>query len=204
MYKEAFTKLELAEVATVLDRLNPEFGGIVFDPLETTVMALDIPFYPGFRLLDIADYSQQPPRRRFAVYSPSRHFLINFSNEPIYAFNRELPIALDENNAADYARFFFNHVRGRHGRFIIVESVDDINWKNDPPIAARRAISKMIEPVMLEKVDEKGNYHLRACMIFKDSLFRSKVKIKPDGLVSLSDEELLVEDIPVLDDTLGQ
>lgn len=204
MYKEAFTKLELAETATILDKLNPEFEGVVFDPLETTILAQNIPFYPGFRLLDIADHSQQPPRRRFAVYSLSRHFIINFSNEPIYAFNRDLPIQLDENNVGDYVRFFFNYVRGKHGRFIIVESVDDINWKNDPPLAARRAIGRMIAPVTLEKTDEKGHHHLRACMIFKDSLFKSAVRVEPNGLISLSDEELLVEDIPVLDDALGQ
>lgn len=204
MYREAFVKLELAEAATILDKLNPAFEGVVFDPLETTILAQETPFYPGFRLLDIADHSQQPARRRFAVYSPERHFIINFSNEPIYAFNRALPVALDENNIADYVRFFFSHVRGRHGRFLVVENVDDINWKNDPPLTARRAVAKMIAPVALERIDEKGHYHLRACMIFKDSLFRSMVRVEPTGLVSLSDEELLVEDIPVFDDTLGQ
>lgn len=204
MYKEAFSKLELAEVATIMDKLGPELEGAVFDPLETTVLAQDITFYPGYRLLDIADHSQQPPRRRFVIYSPARHFIVDFSNEPIYAFNRELPIALNESNIDDYVRFFFNHVRGRHGRFIIVEGIDDINWKNDPPMTARRAIGKMIAPVTLERIDEKGHYHLRVCIIFKDSLFRSAVRVEPSGLVSLSDEELLVEDIPVFDDTLGQ
>ena len=41
-------------------------------------------------------------------------------------------------------------------------------------------------------------------MVFKDSLFKSEVEVKPSGLVSLSNEELLVEDLPVLDDTFGQ
>jgi hypothetical protein len=41
-------------------------------------------------------------------------------------------------------------------------------------------------------------------MIFKDSLFRSTVQVAPDGMVSLTDEELVVEDMPVVDDLLGQ
>lgn len=204
MYQEAFVKLELDEVATVLDRLNPEFDGTKFDPVETTILAQDISFYPGYRLLDIADYALQPPMRRFVVYGPDKFVIINFSNESIYAFNHELPIVLDKDNIFDYVRFFFTYVRGRHGRFIIVESIDDINWKDDPPPAARKTIGQMIQPLFLEKMSDEGVYCLRACVVFKDSLFKAMVMIEPNGFVSLSDEELLVEDMPILDDTFGQ
>jgi len=204
MYQEAFTKLELDEIATILDKLNPEFDGSIFDPVESTVLAQDVPFYPGYRLLDIADYASVPAMRRFVLYSKDVFLILNFSNEPIYALNQKLPIKLSEDNVADYVRFFFTYVRGRHGRFIITEAVDDINWKEDPPPSARKAIGKMLSPVSAEKTDEDGNYHLNGCMVFKDSLFKSHIKVEPNGFVSLSDEELLVEDMPVLDDTFGQ
>ncbi len=204
MYQEAFTKLELDEIATILDKLNPEFDGSVFDPVETTVLAQDVTFYSGYRLLDIADYASVPAMRRFVLYSEDMFIILNFSNEPIYELNQKLPIKLSEDNISDYVRFFFTYVRGRHGRFIITESVDDINWKEDPPPSARKAIGKILIPITLENTDGEGNYHLKACMIFKDSLFKSNIKVEPNGFVSLNDEELLVEDIPVLDDTFGQ
>lgn len=203
MYQEAFSKLELSEIATILDKLNPEFDGSVFDPVESTILAQDVPFYPGYRLMDIADYAATPALRRFVLYSPDDFVILNFTNEPIYELNQKLPIKLTEENVTDYVRFFFTYVRGRHGRFIITESVDDVNWKEDPPPAARKAIGKMLSPVTLEETKD-GNYHLSACMVFKDSLFKSKVKVENTGFVSLSDEELLVEDMPVLDDTFGQ
>jgi hypothetical protein len=37
-------------------------------------------------------------------------------------------------------------------------------------------------------------------MVFKDSLFKTKVHVKKDGLVSMSDEELKIEGMPVLQD----
>lgn len=203
MYQEAFSKLELAEVATILDKLNPEFDGSVFDPVESTILAQDVPFYPGYRLMDIADYAANPALRRFVLYSDKDFTVLNFTNEPIYELNQKLPIKLSEENVIDYVRFFFTYVRGRHGRFIITEGVDDVNWKEDPPPAARKAIGKMLSPVTIEDTKD-GNYILSACMVFKDSLFKSKVKVEPKGFVSLSDEELLVEDMPVLDDTFGQ
>jgi hypothetical protein len=204
MYQEAFEKLELDETATILDRVNPAFDGTAFDPVEATIMAAEIPFYPGCRLLDISTHNAIPPLRRFVIYSPKEFSVLNFQNEVIYKFNDALPIRLNESNVATYVRFFFTYVRGKHGRFQICESIDDINWKEDPPPSARQAVGKMIKPVTLKEVTSEGIYKLEARMVFKDSLFKSEVEVKPDGLVSLNSEELLIEDMPVLDDTFGQ
>jgi hypothetical protein len=204
MFQRAFEKLELEEVATLLDQLNPKFEGAQFDPVETTIMAQDIPFYPGYRLLDIADYSVMPAAQRFVVHGAGRVAILNFTNEPIYKLNQEAPIKLNEETVSDYVRFFFTYVRGRHGRFLISESVDDINWREEPPPAARKAIGKMLKPVIVKSKSKDGTFHMEACMMFKDSLFKSDVNVSPAGFVSLTDEELLVEDMPVLDDTFGQ
>ncbi|MBX2834324.1 MAG: hypothetical protein KTR28_05060 [Micavibrio sp.] len=204
MNQEIYKKLGSKEAGVIVNRLNPLFDGTQFSEKETIILAQNLSFYPGFRLLEISNQSLTPEIKRFVVTNDERDLVLNFSNESIYEFNQSLPITLNENNAQDYLRFFFNFVRGRYGRFLIVENVDAIAWKDDPPPAARKAVGELISPVELEKVDEKGTYHLRVCMIFKDSLFRSLVKIQPNGFVSIHDEELLVEDMPVLDDTLGQ
>lgn len=204
MFQEAFEKLELAEVATILDQTGPLFEGIHFDPVETIVMAVNVPFYPGYRLMDVADYSAMPPTRRYMIYSNKTAAVLNFTNQPIYHLNAAVPIRLDESTVTDYVRFFFSFVRGRHGRFIICENIDDIHWKEDPPPAARKAIGKMIIPVTVKSRAGDGAFHLEATMVFKDSLFKSNIAVKADGTVTLGDEELLIEDMPVLDDTFGQ
>ena len=202
MFKEAFVKLELADVATILDLVNPLLDGVDFDPVEATIMAHDMDFYPGYRFLDIADYSTVPAVQRFVIYKPDDIIVINWSNEPIYALNKVLPIVLNDENIIDYVTFFFTYVRGRHGRFIITENVDDIAWKEDPPPAARKSISEMIDPVFIKDV-KSGEYELEARVMFKDSLFKSDIKVKKSGDVALFNEELLVEDMPVLDDLFG-
>ena len=74
---------------------------------------------------------------------------------------------------------------------------------SEPPPNARKAIGSLIEPVTLNSVDADGIYHLAVRMIFKDSLFKSGVRVTPQGVVTMENEELVVEDIPVLDDVLG-
>lgn len=204
MFQESFEKLDLADVATILDKLNPHFDGLVFDPVDTTVMAVDLSFYPGFQLLHVADNTVMPAIMRCAIYSHEKQIVLDFTNEPIYQFNHDLLISLTDENVAEYVWFFFTYVRGKHGRFIMTENVDDIAWKEDPPPQARKAISNMIVPITLREKDKSGSYHLEGCMMFKDSLFKSDIEVQENGFVTLKNEELLVEDMPVLDDTFGQ
>lgn len=204
MFQENFTKLDVEESAVILDELNPLLEGTPFDPLKTTILAHPATFYPGYRILEISDHSMAPPLQRFALYKPGDPVVLNFSNEPIYALNRRLPLKLDDSNVLDYTRFFFNYVRGRHGRFIITEGVDDIKWKEEPPPAARKAVGKLLTPLEIKNKMEHGVYNLTACVMFRDALFRTNIHIIPNGDVALSDEELLIEDMPVQDDTFGQ
>ena len=204
MFREAFVKLELEDVATILDQVNPLLEGTPFDPVETTVLAQDLSFYPGYQLVEISDQSISPPLVRHVLYKPDDVVVLDWSNKPIYDLNGRAPIKLDEMNVCDYAYFFFTYVRGQHGRFIIVQNVDDIDWKEEPPPAARKAIGKMLEPLNIKEKAKNGVYHLEARVVFKDSLFKTDIYVEPNGQITLADEELLIEDMPILDDTFGQ
>ena len=215
MFRDAFQKLDRLEIESLMESVNPLLDGAAFNPRTVTVLAAQLPFYTGWRLLDIAEHETLPARRVHALYNPDVPDplrVMNWTNGPIYQLNQQVPIDLNDQNVMDYVRFFFAFVRGRHGRFIIAENVDDIAWKEDPPQAARKAIGNLLEPIRI--VEHRpasksggpvaGQWDLSVRMIFKDSLFRAIAHVAGDGQVVLSDEELLVEDMPVIDDVLGQ
>jgi hypothetical protein len=204
MFRDAFIKLDALEAETLVQDVNQQLDGSPLDSRSITVLSVDLSFYPGYRFLDIADHSTVPPRRLQALYSPGKLVLLDWTNGPIYAMNQKKLLQLNDRNVAEYVRFFFTMVRGRHGRFLITETVEDISWKDEPPPTARKAISNLIEPARLTGTGEDGSYFLSVRMMFKNSLFKANVTVKPDGQVSLSNEELVVEDMPVLDDVLGQ
>jgi hypothetical protein len=204
MFRDAFVKLDLLEAEALLQEINPLLHGRTpFAAEGTTLLAMDLPFYPGHRLLDIANHSTIPARRVQGVYGKDGFTLLDWTNAPLYALNKKVPITLDIINVTEYARFFFSFVRGRHGRFLITESIDDIAWKDDPPPTARKAIGNLIEPTRVIGTDPDGTWHLSVRMVFKDSLFRAHVAISPAGQVTMSEEELIIEDMPVQDDMLG-
>jgi len=200
---DQFVKLDLLECETVLEEINPALKGSHFHPATVTILAQEPRFYPGYRFLDLADYETVPNIRKFVLYKLGDVVVLNWTNEPIYALNEKAPILLDETTVSDYVRFFFTYVRGKHGRFIITENVEDILWRDEPPPAARKAIGKMLEPLHIAE-RKGGDFKLTARMMFKDSLFKTTVNVQASGLVNLSDEELLIEEMPVVDDTFGQ
>ncbi len=203
MYQNAFVRLERPETEELLNQVGPHFEGGEFNKDNAVILAQDFSFYPGYRFLDVANFENVPPQHRYVLYKSDDIIVLDWTNEPIYVLNDKLPIELNDNNIIDYARFFFAYIRGKQGRFVIVENVDDINWREEPPVAARKAIGSMLEPMHIFNKEKDGTYHLDICLIFKDSLFKSKVEIKVNGLVTLYDEELVVEDMPIADQTLA-
>ena len=199
-----FNQLELSDVANLVERINPIFDGeITFDPVDTVILAKNLSFYPNYQMLHISDQGITPPSMRYVVESGDDMIVMDYTNKPIYEANKDIPIVLSDETIIDYVRFFFTYVKGRHGRFLLVENVDDISCKEEPPPSARSAIGKMLSPIEILG-QEGGIYHLTAKMIFKDSLFKSDIYIDAHGTVTLKDEELLIEDMPVLDDIFGE
>lgn len=203
MFRDAFTKLDLLEIESVLGDVNPLLGGAAFDPRNATLLAMPLSFYTQARFLDISDHSINPPRRIYAVETPAGVSILDWTNRPIYALNAQNKPFFNESSVLEYVRFFFSLVRGPRGRFQIVESIDDIAWKDEPPPTARKAIGNLIEPVRIVGTDPDGTWHLSVRLLFRDSLFRARVAVHADGIVDMDDEELVIEDMPVYDEIFG-
>lgn len=210
MFQDAYVKLNKQETAKIVDSLSLHLDGSSIDPALAVVMSRELPFYPGSKFLDLADHRTMPPARRFVIIANGNAHILDFTNQPIYQLNESYPIKLTLDNVTDYVRFFFSFVRGRHGRFLIIESVDDIPWREEPAPSGRKAIGKMVAPMNVTEIPaplgagHQKTYHLTAYMLFKDSLFRADIEVADTGQVKILQETLLIEDIPVIDDTLGQ
>jgi len=205
MFKDAFIKLDSTQAARMIERLNPHFD-VAFDPAATTVMVHALSFYEGHSLVEVSRHDQHPPIMRVAINNDKTGevTVLNWTNEPIHKLNKTVPVNLAEDSMLDYVRFFFTYVRGSHGRFLVIDSVDDIEWREEPAPAGRKALGKMIEPMLVRAREKDGTVVFSLSIVFKDSLFTAEAHLKPDGYLSLHNEELLVQDIPVADDVFGQ
>lgn len=206
MFDESYTSLTIKDIAPIIDEINKSVEGSVFDALESSIMVIDIPFYPNYRFLDIADHATNPPLRRYAVQKKETmdFTFIDWTYKVIYALNDRVPIALTDKNVLEYVRFFFSFVKGRHGRFIICESMDSVQWKDDPPQDIRKVVQQSVHPMKIIEKRPDGVYKIETVMMLKDALFKTDIYVEPNGQVTMSDHEILMENIPVIDSVLGQ
>lgn len=201
MFTEPFTKLEHGAAAALLDLVNPQLEISPFDTASAQIMRTSLPFFNAIDLVEITDPQATPPKKINVLFSAQgkQVFILNWKNEPIYEANKKWDLALNDENVLFYARFFFGFVKGRHGFFNIINNVSDIAWREEPTKAAKQSLSKTIEPLfILEKGEDR--WTLQSSIIFKDSLFSAEITVHKDGRVALSNQEILVEDVPVKDE----
>ena len=198
-----FSKLGLRDTKSILKILNNR-SDRSFDPEKTTIMAANTSFYEGYRFLDVKDHSTFPAIKRYALYNKDSKDcrMVNFSAAMVEQMNADTPILLTSNNVLDYVRFYFDVVIGVHGKFSIVEAIDDIPWLDDPTAQMRRSLGSVIEDVELTEETEES-FQIGATVLFKNALFDMNVIVERDGTVEIRDQDLLVKDMPVQDLGLG-
>ena len=202
MFYPDWQEIDAEEVPSMVAAINRELKERQFDATMTIAKRQGVSFYAEHDLVEFVDTSTSGPTyTRRVLYGPEGFQIMNWSNGPIYTTNEKAPIHVSEDNAPEYVKFFFNFVKGRHGRFVIVESVEEIAWDGDIPAKGKEAVAKIIKPVTVTS-SEEGKITLIAFMVFKDSLFRANVHVERDGMVSLSDEALVIEGMPIVEDAV--
>lgn len=203
MFQDAMTRLAEDEVEELLALVNPKMEGSLFDTKMTVALASPLSFYPNCLFVDVTDQRSFPPRHICLVREQDNITFLDWTNRPIYNLNKTIPLKLTEKNVTDYVRLFFNHVRGEKGKYTIVETVDDIPWHDDPPLGARRSLSKMIEPMHVLEKHTDGSWMLSACFLYQSALFKAEISVQKDGGITLNRQTLLAEEMPVNDGVLG-
>ncbi|MEP9360159.1 hypothetical protein [Sphingomonas sp. KR3-1] len=189
-------KGEAVEFVAVLN------GQVRPSPLDSNTVQLwsaPLPFYADTELVRIVDQSRGAPNARLALSAGGQAVLLDHSNVPIYRHNARVGMRISAANAAAYAAFFFDHVGGAHGRFLIVESARELAWQPDADPAAIASAALEIRPVTLRGV-EKDAFLLSATVVFKTGLFHGEIRVAPDGRVDMLSEAVLVDRLPVRPD----
>ncbi len=203
MFDDAFVKLDFDAAAPVIEEINPALTGGAFDAARVTILRCSLSFYPGYDFLDIADYQTIPHFKKRAIYKPGNVHVLDWSPETLRRLNETIPVQLDDANITDYVRFYYGHVRGPDGRFKIIETIDDMPWAEDPPPAARKAVGKILSPLRLAG-KERDLFRVEGAMMFRDALYGFAALVSPDGAMTITAQNLLLDSLPVADDTLDQ
>jgi len=203
MFKDSFKEMKPNKLESLLSIVNEKLDGSSIDPEKAKALWHPLPFYDGYQFSEIRLKGENPPRLANVIapiddkkWQNENVHVLDGSNKIFYELNESLPIILNDSTIHIYAQFFFSYVRGANGIFHIINSLDDVNWREQPALSGRKALEKMINPVLIKDKSDDG-YVLSATIVFKDSLFKSDIIVKNNGMISLSNQEILVEDLPI-------
>jgi hypothetical protein len=200
---ESFLDDELQSLVDVIEREAAPFPLPSLDTRRFEYCRLDF-YRHDVRLVCLTELALPEPNKRYMLYlpigeaspGPTIRFM-DWTNAPIYEFNeigqndgdgRSL-LELSRGNVLDYARFFFHFVRGKLGRFLIIERPEDVPWlapsqPNDHKASGgaedkHKDVEARIHPLRYVGHFERDFYQLDAIVLFKDALFSTQILIAP-------------------------
>lgn len=200
----AFEKVDSIKASFLLSEILPYAHGALPLERECDVLVRSLPFFPDYTQIDIiSNSSHVGPTRWSALHRKGEVIMADGQASTIYALAKRMSLCLEPLHVLDYARFFFSWVRGPHGRFFLIEGPEDLSWISDNMSVARREIARLITPFAFKGQDSQTkDFHAMACLLVTKNLFSVHIHITSEGILTLKDQVLLAQNLPVQDEAL--
>ena len=192
---------------TLLAELGKDYEGLEqIEDDQVSFRRWPLSFYEEY---DYYEIELKRAGRRLTGYfirKPGEAIALNGSAMPIHQLNERIGLTLRQDQAIDYLYFFCTSTEAEHGRFLIVDHLDDLTFRIEPDEEYLNAIKEAIEPPVLSaNVDwyprqEMRAYRITATVLYADMLFRTFFRVWTNGQVEMLDDEELLGQVPVMKD----
>lgn len=166
---------------------------------ETTKVSWrSLPFYEQVVLIRLTDRTWLPENLAiFYLANQGQTVRLDGTSPPIHQTNADAPIRINDDNVLDYLRFFCFFVRGEDGPFLVAESMDTPGMPREMDDATRKAIEGTIRAASFEGKNAEGYWLCDAIVFYSNALFFSNFAIQPSGMIEMTDDDPLLQDMPV-------
>jgi len=182
--------------------MNAAWTGSAFDPEKTVVFARPVPFLSGWQLVDVSDATALPEKKCVGLDNGDACVPLQYDAAFVQEFCRAQDLRLDRHTADDYIRFWLEYVRTGTDKFLLIETVDDLPWREEPTPQARKSLAKTIVPLTLTD-SSPSLFHFQACLLFRDALMDCGLELTYDGKITITRREVIAEDLTVTDPFTG-
>lgn len=110
-------------------------------------------------------------------------------------------------------------MRGKYGRFIIVEKPEDIAWLPDASEEDKERVNQLLQPLTYKSLGRDNRFMLSATVLFRNALFSTNIRVcavaeapgedaekepgKIVGEMELTDEQLLAENLSLPEEPIS-
>lgn len=186
------------ELAGFLSQIGTIDGRHRTSTENTTVAWRSLPFYEQVVLIRVRDRTWLPDNLAiFYLANQGQLTRLDGTSPPIHQTNGDAPIRINDDNVLEYLRFFCFFVRGEDGPFLIAESMDTPGMPKEMDDTTRRAIEGTIRPASFEGKNAEGYWLCDAIVFYSNALFFSNFAVQPTGMIEMTDDDPLAQDLPI-------
>lgn len=181
--------------AKVLERLAEELPGIFADSKLIASRCSRLAFYESHHLMELEFVRDHGVERAFALDGPQGIAWLNGGSTPIHDANDAESLALTEETAADYVKFFFYFLRADEGAFVLIESEAEVGpadgvvarGEDEGEVLTLEEARTKARPVLIRRAD--GRWHTDVTVAYGGVLYSASVAVEPDGNVEMTDDD---------------
>lgn len=170
---------------------------------ETKAYAKPLSFYPGTKIIELKDNSVFPHKIVHVCEGPQGVALISYAPDTMAELNRIYDLLLTEDTICDYVPFYFRFTRSPEGQARVIDTVDDLNLRDDIAPQQRKVLSQAIRKLAVKSAS-KSAITCSGTLLFNNALFACDIAVdRKSGKLTIGQRELLLAELPVFDETSG-
>jgi len=193
------------ERGEILDELRQSYSGLD-DTEEQHVNFRRWPlnFYKEFDYYEIKVKQGEGDQFGYFLRKPGEAVFLDGNSRALHTINQRVKLRLKKTDVHDYIYYFCTSIEAEQGRFLIVDSVDDLPFTEEPDEDYLDEIRKQISPPSFPSTrsEDGGNkvYSINASVLYADELYRSTFLVHTDGNVQMESDQHLFANLPVVKD----
>ncbi len=195
---DRWNAVEGEELAGFLTQVGTIDGKHRTNAETTKVSWRSLPFYEQVVLIRLSDKTWLPDNLAiFYLANQGALVRLDGTSPPIHQTNADAPVRINDDNVLEYLRFFCFFVRGEDGPFLVAESMDTPGMPRAMDDTTRKAIEGTIRPASFEGKNAEGHWLCDAIVFYSNALFFSNFSVQPTGMIEMTDDDPLTQDLPV-------
>lgn len=187
-------ELSSEEKNKLAERIAGSFERVPFRTGRFDLKRFSLPFYKNAYDVHIKCFTTRPFITKEYICDDEHVFETDGEAETLAEINKALNLTLNTENAAAYAAFYFQKVAIDDSFAALALTPDDI-IDEDFNEELQENLKNLITAPQVHKT-EKG-FIVSGFVLLEDTLFKADLNVAKNGDVSIENEEIVYEDLPV-------
>lgn len=183
-----------AEKKELAERIARSVGRAPFRDKFFDLKCFSLPFYNNAYDVHVKCFTTRPVITKEYVCDDARVFETDGEEETLAEINKALDLKLTADNAAAYVAFYFQKVAVGDGFARLIFSAEEVTDDGFDKELSENLKALITAPEVRPASD---GFAVSGFVLSGETLFKTRISLRPNGTLSIDEEEIAYDDLPV-------